>query len=212
MQAAKELAKRLGLRHVVVPDRTASASENALRLQLAGYSIDAGSFNLIGDHRQVLDPSRLQVTGNGGHMGRSTSWPDSTLKTSPETIVDALRLPRTPKMLSAATAWREELPHLDGQAIVDLTFLEVRLAGWAGPNQYAIDGTSLSTLFAFSQREFYGLMMRLPGDYRKSQAYVTELCRRAWPQVLEVPVNRAWGATRLMTYAERVGKKLHTPS
>ena len=208
MQAAGEMARRLGLRHLTVTDRPATKLEKATRLYLTGYSTDIGSLGQIGNHCQVLDPSRLQVTGHAGHIGRGYPAADGGFKVDPMLLAHAFSVPPTAQVLRTARVWLDEVAHHGQPQILDLGFLESRLSCWAGPSQYAFDYLSLPTIHGYTHRELYRLMMTLPYAYRKTGSLFADICRRTWPETLEVPINQPWGGTRLLMYGDRAKKKL----
>ncbi len=210
VQTARELARRLHLHHVVVTERKATRAEKEQRLYLSGYTTEIKSHGSTGEHKRSLQQGRLQVAGNGGHLGRDSAGTGEGLPVEATSILRQMDVPLIPAAVAEAAAWIDALPVAGEDHVRDLMWLELRLGCKTGPQLYGFDFMTLPVIDGYAQRELIRLMMAVPYDYRKSCGLFTDLCRQAWPETLEVPINRAWGATRLAMYPERVGKKLRS--
>ncbi len=208
VQTASELARRLHLQHIVVEERRTTASERRQRSYLSGYAGDPLTQHLIGNHRSQLQASCLQVTGNGGHITRDAAKGDDLPELTPEALVKYVNMPPLLAILAGAASWLDSLPVCENHQIRDLSWLEQPLAAGAGPDQYAFDYLTLSTVDGYAHRVSNGLILRLPLAYRVSGDFFRDICRRTWPQTLDVPINQPRGIARLATYPDRVERKL----
>lgn len=190
---ADELATRFGLRHRHVPLRFATEEQGRLWHALTGYTLG-------GPHMQThptsayLAPDTWLVGGVSGEVGRGFFWrpgDDDDTDITPEGLWARMGMPPHPEGIAATAAWLRGVRGLPALLILDLAYLELRVACWGFVTIYASHVRRM--LQPLVAREIYEAMLSLPPEWRRMQGHsnrmVREVIRQGWPALLELPIG-----------------------
>jgi hypothetical protein len=195
VHVATRLAARFGLDHRVVPIRPSTPAALTRWQFLTGHTIGSGLWK---DHESLtaLDPDRVLLPGTAGEVGRGVMnrlWDLPDQRIDARMLVGRTRVPRSnAAFLAGASEWLDGLPDVPPPRVMDLAYIENRLSCWAGPGHYG-NVTSRFEYTPFASRKLFTDMLALPADYRLRQRLVRDICRQAWPELLELPFNRYTG-------------------
>jgi hypothetical protein len=191
---ATRLAARVGLKHRLLPVQQASEAEMTAWLYRTGHAI-AGEIWRIHKTLDQLDPDRVLVVGVGGEVGRGHLWAKSDRNDrpiAPAELLKRISMPAHPALLEAAGRWMEPLAHRGTFALLDLLYVEQRLGCWAAPSRFG-NVRSRFEFTPFNHRRVVTAMLRLPHAYRYTNQLPVDVCRLAWPALLDLPFNRLTG-------------------
>lgn len=185
---ARALANRVGLRHQVLPYRRAS------RAEAEAWQIRAG--HCITGSNMFLHPSVTPLAGHyflggvSGEVGRGFLWLTATPDTPIDArgIVDRLKLPREPELIEAVAAWLAPIAHYDTLLKLDLAYLELRMCSWGFVDAYA--NPVRGELQPIISRANFDAMLSAPWQMRRDSKVFRDAIRRAWPELMDVPINR----------------------
>jgi hypothetical protein len=186
---ARELARRAGVPHVVIPVDEPSAGDRADYLFAIGHAGHWGKcrdFGAIGRHRK---PSGALVPGFLGGLGRGHYWsgmPKQREALTPEVLLRRLRLPDEDRFLRAMGTWVGGLPELAPRLLLDLLYLEHRGGSWASAHLYGASRFA-AVVVPFASRQVLDAMFRLPASYRVKKRLYDDLVRLGWPELLDLP-------------------------
>lgn len=206
-QIARTLARRHQLAHRQLRLETAQPAELAAWLERTGRCV-SGEIWKIHPTLRHLDRERALLPGMAGEVARAYLWragDHANQRLEPAELLARCHLPANEPMLLRARAWLDELAGLSAYTILDLLYLEQRLGCWGGPQQYGGDGYSACQLFPLAHREIFAAMLALPPEYRRENQLALDICRLAWPELLDLPFNQFSGWQR---YPRRVAKAL----
>jgi hypothetical protein len=191
-------ARRLAVAHrlnakTVVTER-ADPDELRRWQHVTGHALSSSIWNIHPTLRK-LDPTRVVLPGMAGEVGRAFYWePEDNPETklNPAVILGRVSKPQTKRLLLRMEEWLSGLAHLNALQILDLLYIEQRLSCWAGPQHYG-NQHNLFEAVPLSSRRAFTAMMRLPYRYRFEQRLAADVCRAAWPELLELPFNEHTG-------------------
>jgi hypothetical protein len=194
LDVARRLARRVGLRHTVVP-----ISANVPAVIASGYLHRTGfsggngkAWDFEDACQRHLDLSGGWLTGFAGEVGRAFYWHAGDRETerwSPAELLTRLHLPASPRLQEAMRRWLAGLPDdLPLSSLLGLAYLEHRIGCWAAPHLYGAAPFAVN-LTPFCHREAFDLMLRLPPEYRKRKALARDICTATWPELLSLPFN-----------------------
>ena len=104
-------------------------------------------------------------------------------------------------------AWLAGLPPMDATMALDVAKIEQIHGCWAAVSVYG-HMTAWPSLSPFANRRIYETALRLPKEYKFGQGFYADFMKAAWPELLEVPVNRVTGIERLRHPKEELKKML----
>jgi hypothetical protein len=187
--AARTLARRLGLRHRVLPISDTGPEIRAEYLHRIGYAGNSGKArDFLQACRTYLDPRQPLITGFGGAVGRTLYW--KKLAHLPgagtaEMILQKLKLPADEGPVQAMQSWLESFEYEDLESLLNMLYLEQRHGCWAGPHAYGF--ANVFSMSAFTHRRIFDAMLRLPVEYRRSQRLAEDVVRIGWPELAGIP-------------------------
>lgn len=206
---AERLAKTFALRWRPLPRQTATASQAQTFLRRAGH--------VIGDSNVHYHPSvaplgngALFAGGLGGEVGRAFLWraaDQADSQISAATLQWRLGLPHEPECKAAIDRWREGVKDFDAFNILDLAYIENRMGTWSSPQVYG--DPTVKRLALFSSRKAVRMLMSLPPEVKRSDAFMRHMVRRNWPELLAIPINR-WGNYR--DHLEKLRRAIRNPA
>ena len=188
VSGARALAGRFGLQHQVLPYRRATRAEAEAWQIRAGHCITGSNMFMHPSVRPLA--GHYFLGGLGGEIGRGFLW----LTASPDmpidarNIVDRLKLPREPELIEAVAAWLAPIEHFDTLLKLDLAYLELRMSSWAFADAYA--NPVRGELHPMISRANFEAMLSVPWRMRRDNAVFREAIARAWPELLDLPINR----------------------
>lgn len=207
---ARELVKRFGLRHRMLPillANEAGANDWHARNGQCMGGPNMTSFPTV----QALGRDIWFVGGLGGEIGRGFFWrPSDTADTeiTAEGICARFGMPSAPEVTEAVAAWLPSVAGFDAFQTLDLAYLELRMGCWGFATSYCNPGRI--TVHPLISRESFTAMLSLPPDWRrmegKSNRMILTCIRHAWPEVLELPIS-TYGDYRDQMYLLRKGIK-----
>lgn len=191
---ARRIARKLGLRHRVLPAEEASAEERRAWLDRTGWCVCDWDFTLARTYAR-LDPDRHYLTGQAGDVVRACYWrarygPETTL--TPEILLKEMQLPANDRVRRHAAHWLDGLPVADARAALDLLYIEQRLGCWAGPRDYG-QVTTKSILYPFNHRDALDAMLRINPEDRHDKVLENLVIEQEWPELLAWPFNAPVG-------------------
>ena len=213
VSTARRLARAFNLRHEVLPYRGASPA------QIHAWQIRAG--HCITGSNMTMHPSVHPLRGTyflgglGGEVGRGFLWLGATAQTPIDArgIVARLKLPREPEIVEAVARWLEPIAHFDTLLKLDLAYLELRMSSWAFADSYA--NPVQTELHPMLSRANFTAMLSIPPEMRRDGAIFRDAIARAWPELLELPINRygdwrdtTMRVTDIVSNPRRVARKL----
>ncbi len=206
-QAARKLARRCGLDHLVLPRKTPTEADKRLHMQRTGDCV--GSWQNLATMGQ-LPERRPVLLGMAGELGRGFHWRRGDTESSritPADLLDRRGLPHTRAILDRAEAWLAGVPATNALTIWGLYYLEQYLGCWSGPAQYN-PHNGCYRLSPYCHREIHQAMMSLPREYRLRCRLEDDLVGRRWPEMLTVPFNWPMGLGRYVAFLKRRAGKL----
>lgn len=198
---AKELAERFGLQHKILPFATADDA------QKAEWDLRVG--DCLRTVNRVMHPSVFPleeyacIGGWGGEIGRCFLWRDMASvpgQIEAVHIVDRLKLNRVDKLVAGIDRWLEDFAGVHPLTTLDMAYIEQRSGPWALAQSYA-NPRSLVFHPIGSARTIAG-MLSLPPEVRQDDGLIRRAIERAWPELLELPINR-YGDRRDMVASAR---------
>ena len=203
---AEELARRFGLNHRVLPFRRATEAQAEAWQARTGHCITSNMYS----HPSIEPLADEQFVGGlGGEVGRGFLWLDADRSTPifAGGIVDRLKLPRHPLLLEGVERWLASLQGYDSLIKLDLAYLELRMSCWAFAQAYA--SQRIRHVHPLISRRSFVAMLSLPPDLRRSNGMIRMCIEQAWPEVLELPINRYGDFRDYLELAERGLRKPH---
>jgi hypothetical protein len=208
---ARRLADRFGLNHTLLPVGPTTEPGLQRSLEVTGHAV-GGELWRAHEALEQLDPDRVLLAGTAGEVARARTWRQGdpvTGTVTPELLLRRLRLPALDVYLDGAQTWLAALPELPFATVLELAYIEQRLSCWAGPGHYG-NRTSRFELPPFASRTLFTSALSLPVDYRYTDRLMDDVCRRVWPELLDLPFNHHTGLRRVRAQAERVTRRLRT--
>lgn len=206
---ARRIAKRFGLRHRVLrrePARDEDLEEWMFRI---GYSTsERRGWRAVTMYKR-LPGGHAVLAGNAGEVARAYYWNDGDTETTvitPERLVAHCDCPLVEETLQRARAWLDSVPSTNAFDILDLFMIEQDMGGWASVIQYAECDPGFA-IFPLSHRGIVERMLGLPASYRRAGRLPRDIIALEWPALLEWPINRPIGATRLLFRVKRAIKR-----
>jgi hypothetical protein len=79
---------------------------------------------------------------------------------------------------------------------LDLSKIETIYGCWWAVAGYGHD-LSVPTISPFFSRRMIDLILSLPLDYRREKGFLKDYMNALWPELMQLPINRAAGLARL---------------
>lgn len=158
-------------------------------------------------------PVSNPISGTGSELPRATNW---TLEDTEATGIDIgtllkrIRVPNHPAVRAAGQAWLDGIPATaDAVMILDLAKIEQIHGCWAGAATYG-HPVDLPAIYPFSGQTLSEISLSLPTSYRLGGHFYRDYMAVLWPELLNIPVNRAVGLDRVRFLRREVTR--HIPS
>ena len=206
MYIAARLAQRLNLNHAFIPFRDASDTEMRQWLYITGHCV-SGFIWKTHKSLSALDPNRVLLNGMAGELGKGFYWrreDREQMRLSAKELVARFGLPSHARIVGEAGQWLAGVSSLNAFNILDLGYLEQRLACWAAPQHYGNQFAAFE-VSPFNQRQIVRATMRFPYAYRRRKGLSRDICGTLWPELLELPFNEFLG---IRNYIHKARKHL----
>jgi len=163
-------------------------------------------YNLNHVMNRQFDPDRIVLLGFGGEAGRGYLWPGNyyynkfckDVKSakghmSAEEALARMLHPATKKefFLDEIRNWLTDISQFDPYLIANLLYVEQHLGCLISQvmyNEYDVRAGKFS-LYPMNHRRMFELMFSLPIDYVEKDRLPEDVCKVAWPELLEIPFN-----------------------
>ncbi len=206
---ARRIASRFGLRHRVLrrePARDEDLEEWMFRI---GYSTsERRGWQAVTMYKH-LPGNHAVLAGNAGEVARAYYWNDTDTENSaitPERLLAYCGCPLEDATAARAQAWLDGVPTANALEILDLFMIEQDMGCWASVIQYAECDPGFA-IFPLCHRRIVERMLALPAPYRRAGRLPRDIIAREWQALLEWPINRPVGATRIKFKLKRAIRK-----
>lgn len=209
---AAHVARYAGIKHSIVSLQTVNATDVKAWLHRSGRMM-CDTVSSMGPTIAATSMGTHSLSGTGADIVKGTTFNSSDTKSSGltvERILTELNLPDHPEIRCAGQAWidglMEDCP-LGTAMMLDLVRMEQRHGGWGGAAIYG-HPVIRPSLQPFSGQRLYEITLAMPTEYRLKKKFYFDLMRELWPELLEVPINRADGAARFLFWKNEVRNAL----
>jgi hypothetical protein len=206
VEVAQVIARAHGLHHRVIPYLEASPEELGSWLWRTGGSVsEPRGWRATRTYGQ-LDASLPEIIGTAGETARAAYWHDcgdGRHDLTPEIVLAALMLPKTPRLVERARLWMADVPATRPMHLIDAIYIEQRLGCWAGVLSYGDAGSVRCRFKPFVHREALTAMLRLSDAYKLTRRFQADVIATRWPELMKVPFNRRIGTRHYLDRARR---------
>lgn len=202
---ARRITKTLGLRHMEIPRREATADQRARFIRRGGHC-NCDSNSRFHPSVWPIATSHVFVGGLGGEVGRAFFWAASdtpATRISTATLINRFGLPAVPALTEAMQRWQAELPAgADAYTILDLVYHENRNGPWYAA-QFFCDPTLVrqAPLMTYAVIE---ALMALPPDWKRNSRLSHAVTMEAWPELAAFPYNSLGRGRDLLLKLQKV--------
>lgn len=159
---------------------------------------------------QENDSNRYVLCGLAGEVGRAFYWRSKDIGKTGLTSAELLRrigFKETQRAIDHGERWLERFADAPTARILDQSYIDLRLGGWAGPSIFG-HPISKPTLTPFNNAKVFSLMKSLPERYRFSGQFSKEFVSLGSQELTAIPINRAHGLHRLRYLKKEIGANL----
>ncbi|WP_193163697.1 hypothetical protein [Microbulbifer hainanensis] len=207
---ASKLARRFSLRHRLIPFVRPTVEEVEAWLQRSGYCVEDVVTTMCATAR-VHDQKRHEITGTCGEALRAPYWYAGDEHCEDLTIVELLQrfeIVVNDETKRLCKGWLDGLPAgMSVGNLLDLAYVELRVACWAGPSLYGHD-ILLPSISPFSSGAYYKTILSVPEPQRINNNLARMLVSNLWPELLPIPVNRAQGLDKLRFIRQEIRRTI----
>ncbi len=212
MKISRLIADRFKLEHLVLSIEDTGERDKKVYQVRTGYS---GNYRKSRDFYQALknhlDMNHAIVTGFAGEMTRSpylNKFDDLRESISPEKLIRLVHVPYREPFVVPFNKWYDEVKGLNLGLILDLLYLEQRFGSWAAPHLYGIAPFKVH-IIPYISREIFENLLKLPLEYRVTQAVPKDLVSLFWPELNDYPFYHFSYKPLPLRIYEMMKKKLH---
>jgi|GEM_PF-2074431 len=152
-----------------------------------------------------------ELTGTCGEAMRAVFWypgDDQLQELTPREFMHRVEIPVNEVTTDLCRKWLAGLPPgISVGNLLDIAYIELRVACWAGPSMYGHDITYPS-ISPFSGARYYKAILSLPEKLRMENMLASAFVKSLWPELLQFPVNRASGLARLRFLSQEIRRML----
>jgi hypothetical protein len=201
--AAQRLAGKFGLKHVVTSVRRRTKADIEDWRLRTGHCI-GGAIGHFRMQRDAIAQAQVEFSGAAGEVGRGFLWSANDVASdslTSDVLLARLKLPQIDRFVAATDKWLESVKHFDAFTVMDLAYIELKMACWAGPQATGTE-TSATQIWPLSSRRCFSAMMSAPPQVRLEQSLFLRIVQREWPELLEIPINKGtpWENMRRFIY------------
>jgi hypothetical protein len=200
---ARRLSEKFGLRHVVTSVRPRTNVEIQDWRFRTGHCI-GGAIGHFQMQRDAIAQGEVEFSGAAGEVGRGFLWAASDVagdRLSSDVLLARLKLPQIDRFVAAVDKWLDSVKQFDAFTVMDLAYIELKMACWAGPQATGTE-TTATQVWPFSSRRCFSAMMSAPPQVRLEQSIFMRIVQREWPELLQIPINKGtpWENVRRFMY------------
>lgn len=201
--AARRLAAKFGLKHVVTSvGRRTKADIEDWRLR-TGHCI-GGAIGHFRMRRDAIAQAEVEFSGAAGEVGRGFLWSASDVagdRLTSDILLARLKLPQLDRFVAATDRWLDSVKQFDAFTVMDLAYIELKMACWAGPQATGTE-TAATQVWPLSSRRCFSAMMSAPPQVRLEQSLFLRIVQQEWPELLQIPINKGtpWENIRRFIY------------
>ena len=192
----RKLSKLYGLDHKVLLVKPSSDEVKMRYFYRIGRSGGTGkSRDFYQAATEYLDMDSAWLTGFGGEVAIRYYHRSEDLDRRPtaESLLNRVHLPTKQPFVDSMNEWINGLPEgTNSELMVDLFYLEIRLACWACPHLYGAAPFKIN-LIPFSDRRVVQHCYLLPYEFRQKRTAQEAIIREADPRILELPFEQFTG-------------------
>ena len=170
----------------------------------------AAHFSLSLDVKDNPPSNRVLVQGVGGEVGRCFYWKETDFRQTEPTIDDLTeRLGwgdvSHPLVRKALTEWMSGLKGASWLRVLDLAYIELRVACAHAPAMYDHDRVTMFSLYPMNSRSIFSAMLSLPEKWRYRHGLFRSVIKLNWSELITFPLHSShwtsWGKYRaLLSY------------
>ena len=187
-----KMAAALGLRHNLIPMRTAPPEDELRWDRLVGHCMREVNRRIHPTLAAV--PADFVLTGMYGEIGRARLYRQDIAAindrpASAEFVLSRLTLPLDAEQVADVAQWVEGLSWMPRSMVLDMAFNELKFGGWAmgqAPAQKAVK----FSFMPFAQAAVQSAFMETPPEVKGTEALFTAMALHLWPEAMTFPVNR----------------------
>lgn len=157
------------------------------------------------------EPVNNPVSGTGSELPRATNWTVEDIgaaRIDIGVLLKRIRVPDHPAVRAAGQAWLDSIPATaDAVMILDLAKIEQVHGCWAGSAVYG-HPVALPSIYPFSGQRLSEISLSLPAAYRIEANFYRDYMQAVWPEMLNIPVNRAVGLHRLRFLRREITRRI----
>jgi len=186
---ARRIAEAHGLRHAIVPSKTADVDQQRRYLRRAGHAAIDSNVRLHPSCHDLPENSLL-IGGLGGDLWRAPLAADtdgSHTVITPQLLMNRLGLKMTNTSQRFLQRWLDTAPALPPSELLALAYRELQLAPWAMA-QFCADPTT-PRLAPFLTHRSMNLIQSVPQQWRDSNDLSREIIQRLWVALDRFPYN-----------------------
>lgn len=192
---AADIADRFDLNYRQLPFIKPSKEELGAWLHRVGHCVEDTVASMCTTAR-IHDSHSHELTGTCGEALRAPYWYSSDAKLeglSAEGLLERMGIVANPYTISLAERWLASFPAgMSVGNILEFAYAEIRAAGWAGATLYGHE-LSLPSISPFNSGEYYREILAICEGYRGAKKVIPALMDYLWPELGEIPFNRARG-------------------
>lgn len=157
------------------------------------------------------EPVNNPISGTGSELPRATNWTVEDIgaaRIDIGALLKRIRVPDHPAVRAAGQAWLDSIPATaDAVMILDLAKIEQVHGCWAGSAVYG-HPVALPSIYPFSGQRLSEISLSLPASYRIEANFYRDYMQAVWPEMLNIPVNRAVGLHRLRFLRREITRRI----
>jgi len=209
---ARKIARRFRLRHFVPEFQEPKPEDLAEYMSRIAYCTGELRGLRASTMFKQADPAYAQLDGGVGDLVRISEElrPGETIssKITTERLLSSCLAPRSDLTCSVLQRWLDSIPAVNAFQILDLYYIEQRMGCWGGNLHYAESPDPGFIIYPMCHRDIIEKMVTLPEEYRLSGALMRDVITREWPDLLAWPFNRPVGWKRVVHEARNSRRKL----
>lgn len=187
-----KMAAALGLRHRLIPIRSAAPADELRWDRMVGHCMREVNRRIHPTLAAV--PADFVLTGMYGEVGRARLYRQdiATINDRPATaefVLSRLTLPLDSEQVADVAEWVEGLSWMPRSMVLDMAFNELKFGTWAmgqAPAQKAVK----FSMMPFAQAAVQSAFMETAPEVKGTETLFTAMALHLWPETMTFPVNR----------------------
>lgn len=206
---APEICRRLGVRHTIIE---LSESDTAGKMwwdKMVGECVREVNRDIFPSLLNV--PADMTLSGIYGETGRIRFYQKEAHKINEiiltaSSILSRMTLPQDAELLNNVDGWLKPLQHYPSSVILDLAFVELKIASW-GMGQSPAQKAFHPVMMPLAQRRVQAAMIGVDPVLRGNGPLFQRIGEINWPEAMEIDINR-FGDYRDILAKINAGRKI----